>query len=68
MWIRDSLPHDLPRVRIFAYGYDTSLLESRSFQTISDIGIAFRGALRTIRDASPVGDLVPFHLPRYLQN
>lgn len=54
MWLRDALPKDLPNARIFTYGYNTSILDSQSFQTISDIGMAFREALRTIRVVHPV--------------
>ncbi|OJD31717.1 ankyrin repeat protein [Diplodia corticola] len=51
MWIRDALPVDLPRARIFTYGYDTSILDSQSFQSISHLGMKFREALRCIRNS-----------------
>lgn len=41
MWIRDSIPRSVPGVRTVVYGYDSQLLESDSFQTISDIAQAF---------------------------
>ncbi|KAI1459887.1 hypothetical protein F4805DRAFT_419043 [Annulohypoxylon moriforme] len=37
MWIRDALPLDLPQIRPILYGYETTLPESRSFQTITDL-------------------------------
>jgi hypothetical protein len=37
MWIRDALPQNLPGIRFLLYGYDTSLVGSKSFQTIVDI-------------------------------
>jgi len=37
MWIRDAIPASLPGVRTIVYGYDSKLLHSRSFQSISDI-------------------------------
>jgi hypothetical protein len=37
MWIRDEIPTSVPGVRVIVYGYDTKLVGSRSFQSISDI-------------------------------
>jgi predicted alpha/beta hydrolase family esterase len=37
MWIRDALPKALPTTRVVLFGYDTTLVESNSFQTISDL-------------------------------
>ncbi|KAK3690388.1 hypothetical protein B0T22DRAFT_499792 [Podospora appendiculata] len=37
MWIRDVLPSAVPGVRAVIYGYDSDLMEARSFQTIGDI-------------------------------
>ncbi|KAI1335062.1 hypothetical protein F5Y15DRAFT_399463 [Xylariaceae sp. FL0016] len=37
MWIRDALPLSLPSVRTILYGYDTTLVNSNSFQSIRDI-------------------------------
>ncbi|KAI9166340.1 Protein SERAC1 [Paramyrothecium foliicola] len=37
MWIRDSLTQGLPNTRFLLYGYNTSLVNSKSFQTIVDI-------------------------------
>lgn len=37
MWIRDSLPSSLPRIRFVLYGYDTKLVTSTSFQTVVDL-------------------------------
>jgi hypothetical protein len=42
MWLRDSLPADLPGVQVLLYGYDTRLLESHSFQGIKDIARRLR--------------------------
>jgi hypothetical protein len=37
MWIRDALPRALPMSRAILYGYDTTLLDSNSFQSIVDL-------------------------------
>jgi hypothetical protein len=54
MWLRDSLPRDLQGARVLLYGYDTSLLQSQSFQDISDIAIAFSRSIRSIRPSYQV--------------
>ncbi|KAL6830099.1 hypothetical protein V8C40DRAFT_239362 [Trichoderma camerunense] len=41
MWIRDALPHLVPKVNFILYGYDTKLAGSRSFQTVPDIALTF---------------------------
>ncbi len=46
MWLRDSLPGDFPRLRIFIYGYESVLQGSRSVQNIGDIGLSFLDSLR----------------------
>ncbi|VUC22222.1 unnamed protein product [Clonostachys rosea] len=46
MWIRDELPAFVPGVRAFTYGYDTNLINSNSFQLISDIARGFIEHLR----------------------
>lgn len=37
MWLRDELPKKLKSVRSIVYGYDTKLVNSQSFQDISDL-------------------------------
>jgi hypothetical protein len=41
MWIRDELPKAVPGVRAIIYGYDSPLIGSTSFQSISDIALGF---------------------------
>ena len=48
MWLRDSLPADLPGVQVLLYGYDTRLLESHSFQGIEDIARRLRESTKNI--------------------
>jgi len=37
MWIRDAVPTSVPGVRTVLYGYDSKLVGSKSFQSITDI-------------------------------
>jgi len=37
MWIRDAMPACRPGTRFITYGYDTELVGSRSFQSITDL-------------------------------
>jgi hypothetical protein len=54
MWLRDSLPNDLPKTRILVYGYDTRLENSASFQSIDDLGIHLRSSINNIRNYASV--------------
>jgi hypothetical protein len=54
MWLRDSLPSGLPRTRILVYGYDTTLENSTSFQSIDDLGIHLRSSINDIRNYASV--------------
>lgn len=49
MWLRDKLPDDFQRARIFTYGYDTQLVGSDSFQSISDLATSFCHTLHAMR-------------------
>ncbi|KAI8959655.1 hypothetical protein F5Y11DRAFT_297789 [Daldinia sp. FL1419] len=46
MWIRDALPQSLRNVRPILYGYDTTLVESLSFQTIFDLALGLISQLK----------------------
>ena len=48
MWLRDSLPDDFPQLRIFIYGYESTLQSSSSVQNLGDIGSSFRDSLRVL--------------------
>ncbi|KAK1993531.1 hypothetical protein LX36DRAFT_703444, partial [Colletotrichum falcatum] len=52
MWLRDGLPSDIPVARVLIYGYDSQLVQSSSFQNLSDLGRALRVDLRAIRPSS----------------
>lgn len=49
MWLRDQLPVDVDCLRVITYGYDTTLVNSKSFQTIDDIALFFIQRLLFIR-------------------
>ncbi|KAI1475154.1 hypothetical protein F4774DRAFT_303114 [Daldinia eschscholtzii] len=46
MWIRDALPQSLRNIRPILYGYDTTLVESLSFQTIFDLALGLINQLK----------------------
>lgn len=52
VWIREFLPEDLPSARILAYGYDTSILDRNTKQSISDLAKAFLSSIRAFRSAT----------------
>lgn len=53
MWIRDTLPTSIDGVRFILYGYDTTLKNSTSFQTIVDLANSLYLTLQTNGWASP---------------
>ncbi|KAL0258460.1 hypothetical protein SLS55_005953 [Diplodia seriata] len=52
MWLRDALPKDFPQARIFVYGYDSKLINSKSFQEIPDLSLNFRDHMSNILSGS----------------
>jgi hypothetical protein len=57
MWLRDSLPYDLPGVRILVYGYETPLERSHSFQNVRTLAGQFTRKIQTIRGNSAVSPI-----------
>ena len=55
MWLRDSLPKDLPNLRVLLYGYESGLEGSDSNQNVSVIASSFVGHLCELRPRSKVG-------------
>jgi hypothetical protein len=53
MWIRDALARDIPGLRVFLYGYETTLKGSNSFESILDLSIAFINHLKASAWAKP---------------
>ena len=49
MWLRDSLPRDVPNIRIFIYGYDTQLEGSVSIANLDDLANDFQSRIKLIR-------------------
>jgi hypothetical protein len=58
MWLRDSLPFDLPGVRIMLYGYETQLHGSQSFQDLEALATTFRLDIEAISGATSVDNNV----------
>jgi hypothetical protein len=48
MWLRDQLPDDFPEFRVMIYGYDTSLTNSDSHQSLDDLARTFVQHLKSI--------------------
>ncbi|RSL78522.1 hypothetical protein CDV31_017262, partial [Fusarium ambrosium] len=46
VWLRDFVPDDVRGIRVSLYGYDTSLLNSESKDSIEDLGIRFLEVLK----------------------
>ena len=49
MWLRDSLPHHIPGLRVFIYGYPSQICQSNSHLELEGISTTFMVALRAIR-------------------
>jgi len=60
MWIRDALPSCFSSFRFLTYGYDTTLVNSTSFQSISDLAGRFILDMRSNGWASPTSNRVLF--------
>jgi len=56
VWLRDFLPKDVPNIRVLLYGYDTTLADSRSKQSIEDLGAAFLEQIIAFRARDGVRD------------
>ena len=54
MWLRDSLPKDLPNLRVLLYGYESGLDGSDINQNVSVIADSFIGHLSELRPGSRV--------------
>ncbi len=52
VWLRDYLPDDLPDIRVLLYGYDTSLVNSNSKDSIEDLGNRFLESIKAFRGGS----------------
>jgi hypothetical protein len=49
MWLRDSLAVDVPRLRVFTYGYASSPTADDSIAGVDDYADTFRRLLRSMR-------------------
>lgn len=48
MWLRDDLPRHFPNANIYTWGINTGLRGSDSFQSLEDLGLSFKNALKTV--------------------
>lgn len=64
MWLRDSLPSDLPNMRVLLYGYKSELRDSYSNQNVSIIADNLAGHFSILRRQSNVSK-TPSKLPLY---
>ena len=55
VWLRDSLAKDVPRLRVFVYGYASCLTSTDSISGIDDYADTLRRLLRDMRRQSQVG-------------
>lgn len=53
VWLRDALPSDTPNARILTYGYNSQLVGSESFQSLTDLGRTLQVDLEDIRVFGP---------------
>ena len=56
LWLRDSLPKDLPSARVFTYGYDSTFVFSRGTSTLRDFARALLEDVRSERRLPEVCD------------
>ena len=49
VWLRDFLPKDIPRIRVLLYGYSSPLQNSRSKDSIEDLGNRLLEDLKAFR-------------------
>ncbi|KFY69494.1 hypothetical protein V496_00200 [Pseudogymnoascus sp. VKM F-4515 (FW-2607)] len=52
IWLRDSLPQDIPKARVLVYGYDTSLVDPNTKNSITDLAKTFLSTVKAFRTAT----------------
>jgi len=57
VWLRDSLAKDVPRLRVFIYGYACDLTTADSISGVDDYADTLRRLLRDMRGQDNVGAL-----------
>lgn len=50
MWLRDFLPVDFPDIRVFSWGYESSLEDPTATMTIASFSRQLLNAVRTARE------------------
>lgn len=59
MWLRDEVAKTTEKARVLLYGYDTSLVNSESFQDVSDIAQRLTSDLNAMRSGRSVSISCP---------
>ncbi|KFY96739.1 hypothetical protein V498_02511 [Pseudogymnoascus sp. VKM F-4517 (FW-2822)] len=52
IWLRDSLPQDIPKARVLVYGYDTSLVDPNTKSSLTDLAKTFLSTVKAFRTAT----------------
>jgi alpha-beta hydrolase superfamily lysophospholipase len=55
MWLRDSVPVDFPQLRVWLYGYDSSLTDTDSVEDFYEYAQTLRRLLRGLRRKTKLG-------------
>jgi hypothetical protein len=54
VWLRDYLPKDIPNTRVLTYGYNTTILKSKSKASIEHLALNFLESLKSFRRSRSV--------------
>jgi hypothetical protein len=54
VWLRDFLPHDVSNIIVLLYGYDTTLEQSDSKQSIVDLAKSLLESIKAFRKTTEV--------------
>lgn len=66
MWLRDDVAKTADKARVLLYGYDTSLVNSESFQDIGDIATRLISEINAIRGGRRVSISCPEDIPTWI--
>lgn len=65
MWLRDALPYDITGeggnkslARVMVYGYESSLLQSKSIQNLEDLGTDFHTNLLALAHTTTLRPII----------
>lgn len=58
MWLRDDLPKDMPMARIMTYGYNSSIIDSNSYDRLDTLADKLNFSLKRLADAPTLKPLI----------